>query len=136
MSAPSVLIHFHRNGFMTFVESSKAYSEMSYKHGTHLPWNNLVSDYFNSRISASKDPIDLRPVLNAKIRRGGSQGHRLDTRGGDMVCLQRCTESETILPGTQPEEQPSTTPTSTVARPPMKKRKLVANSTALEDMML
>jgi hypothetical protein len=119
---------------MAFVESSKAYSEKAYKHGALLSWNNVVSDYFNSRIPASNDPIDLRPVLNAKIRRGGSQGLRLNTRGGDMVCLQRCTE--TIPPGQQPEEQPATSSTTSAARPPMKKRKLMTNSTALEDMML
>jgi hypothetical protein len=109
---------------------------MAYKHGALLSWNSLVSDYFNSRISASNDPIDVCPVFNAKIRRGGSQGLRLNTRGGDMVCLQRCTESETLSPGQQPEEQPSTASTSSAARPPMKKRKLMTNSTALEDMML
>jgi hypothetical protein len=107
---------------------------MPYHYSTLLSWNNLVSDYFNSRISASNDPIDLRPVLNMKIRRGGSQGLRLNTAEGDMVCLQRCAES--IPPGQQQEERLPTTSATSVTRPPMKKRKLMTNSTALEDMML
>jgi len=118
---------------MAFVESSKAYSVVTYSHSRLLSWNNIVSDYFNSRISASKDPIDLRPVLNLQIRRGGSQGLRLDMMVDDMVCLQRCTD---VLPSEQEQkEQQPTTSTTSAARPPMKKRKLMTNSTALEDMM-
>ena len=130
----SVLSCLHRNGFMAFVESSKAYSVVTYNHSQLLSWNNLVSDYFNGRISASKDPIDLRPVLNMQIRRGGSQGLRLNMKGDDMVCLQRCTD--TLPPGQEHKEQLSATSTTSAGRPPMKKRKLMRNSTALEDMML
>ena len=121
---------------MGFVESSKAYSEMSYHYGSLLHWNNLVSDYFNSRISASNDPIDQRPILNAKIRRGGSQGLRFNTKGGDMVCLQRCADTP---PSDQLQKEPlptTSTSTKSAARPAMKKRKLMTNSSALEDMML
>ena len=116
---------------MAFVESSKAYNVVTYSHSTLLSWNNLVSDYFNSRISASKDHIDLRPVLSVQIRRGGSQGLRLDMMVDDMVCLQRCADA---LPSGQ--EQRPTTSTTSASRPPMKKRKLMTKSTALEDMML
>ena len=133
-SALTVLTCFRRNGFTGFIGSSKAYSEMPYHYSTLLSWNNLVSDYFNSRISASNDLIDLRPVLNVKIRRGGSQGLRLNTAEGDMVCLQRCAES--IPPEQQQGEQRTTASATSVTRPPMKKRKLMTNSTALEDMML
>jgi hypothetical protein len=76
-----VLIRFRRNGFVAFVESSKAYSLRKYNNSNRLSWYNFVNDYFNSRIAASKDPIDLRPVLNMLVRRGGSQGLRLDTLG-------------------------------------------------------
>ena len=113
---------------------------MTYNHNTNknLSWNNLVSDYFNSRISASKDPIDLRPVLNMQIRQGGNQGFRLNTAGDDMVCLQRCTE--TPSPPREKQEKKevcvSTSSATFAARPPMKKRKLVRDLTALEDMML
>lgn len=132
-SAQSVLTCYRSNGFMAFVESSRAYSVVTYSNSKLLSWNNLVSDYFNSRISASKDPIDLRPVLNLQIRRGGSQGLRLNMMGDDMVCLQRCTDA--LLSGQEPEEQLPTTSTTSAARPPMKKRKLMTNSTALDDMM-
>jgi hypothetical protein len=81
-----VLIRFRRNGFVAFVESSKAYSLRKYNNSNRLSWYNFVNDYFNSRIAASKDPIDLRPVLNMLVRRGGSQGLRLDTLGEDIVC--------------------------------------------------
>ena len=118
---------------MAFVESSRAYSVVTYSHSKLLSWNNLVSDYFNSRISASKDPIDLRPVLNLQIRRGGSQGLRLDMMGNDLVCLQRCTD--TLPPAQEQKEQPSPTSETSASHPPMKKRKLMTNSTALEDMM-
>ena len=120
---------------MAFVESSKAYSVLAYQYNKVLPWNSMVSDYFNSRASTSDDPIDLRPVLNMQVRRGTSHGNRLDTRGGEMVCLQRC--AETLPPGQEQKEQLPATSTSAKpgARPPMKKRKLMANSTTLEDMM-
>ena len=118
---------------MAFVESSKAYSVVTYGHSQLLSWNNLVSDYFNSRISASKDPIDLRPVLNMQIRRGGSQGLRLNMMENDMVCLQRCTD--TLPLGQEQKEQQPTTSTTSATRPQMKKRKLMSSSTALEDMM-
>ena len=119
---------------MAFVESSRAYSVVTYSNSKLLSWNNLVSDYFNSRISSSKDPIDLRPVLNLQIRRGGSQGLRLNMMGDDMVCLQRCTD--TLPPGQEQKGQPSPTSETSASHPPMKKRKLLTHSTALEDMML
>jgi hypothetical protein len=120
---------------MAFVESSKAYSVLAYHYNKVLPWNSMVSDYFNSRASTSGDPIDLRPVLNMQVRRGTSQGNRLDTRGGEMVCLQRCADTSPL--GQEQKEQLLATSTSTkpAAPPPMKKRKLMVNSTALEDMM-
>jgi len=129
----AVLTHFHRNGFIAFVESSKAYSLRKYNNSNQLSWNNFVSDYFNSRIAASEDPIDLCPVLNMLVRRSGSQGLRLGTLGEDIVCLQRCSE-ETPL-GLEHMSRFSTPPATSAARPPMKKRKLVLDSTALEDMM-
>jgi hypothetical protein len=128
-----VLTRFRRNGFIAFVESSKAYSLRKYNNSNQLSWDNFVSDYFNSRIAASKDPLDLRPVLNMLVRRGGSQGLRLDTLGEDIVCLQRCTEEMPL--GLEHKSQFSTPPATSAARPPVKKRKLVMDSTALEDMM-
>lgn len=93
-----------------------------------------MNDYFNSRISSSKDSIDLRPVLNMQIRRGGTQGLRMNMMGDDMVCLQRFTDTEPVEQ--EQKEQPTTKSMTAAARPPLKKRKLMTNSTALEDMML
>ena len=114
--------------------SSKEFKKESWTHVTLVCWNKLVSDYFNSRSSASKDPIDLRPVLNWQIRRGGGQGRLFNIRELGMLCLQRCTE--TLPPEQKQKEQPPTTSITTATLPPMKKRKLMAKSTALEDMML
>lgn len=107
---------------------------VTYSPNQLLFWNSLVNDYFNSRISASKDSIDLRPVLNMQIRRGGTQGLRMNMTEDDMICLQRCTDTQP--PEREQEEQQPTKSTTAAARPPLKKRKLMTNSTALDYMML
>lgn len=115
---------------MSFIKSSKVYSLGKYTGNTFWSWNNLVADYFSSRTAASKEAIDLRPVLNMLVQRGtqGLRFHGLE----EMVCLQRC--ADTLLEKKQ-EPQLSKPPTKSAARPPMKKRKLATNSTALADMM-
>jgi hypothetical protein len=100
-------------------------------------WNQLLALYFANRTSASKDPIDRRrPILEIFVQQKGAsvyqkhQKYQKYQKG--MVCLQRYTH--TMLDDKKRSQSPTSSAKSAV-KPPMKKQRLAATSTALTDML-
>lgn len=131
------------DSFVGFLRSSKAYTYAKYGQGSSsLSWKDMTASYLNKGTADSSEQIDRRPVLNVPLHdaHSGPTGYRiLDV--DRIVCLKR-------IEGHQPPSRArklrsddfeydaaETGGVETEWQPYLKKRKVVANSSALEDMM-
>lgn len=120
--------------FFAFAHSAKAcnppYEE--YAGQLYKLWDTVVTDYFNYRTGFSQDRIDDRPPLYVTVR-----DHERDHQMADIdeiVCLRRGFHfrpaatsrppTGTSIPSAKPDRAP-----------PIKRRRLAFDSTALTDML-
>jgi hypothetical protein len=92
-----------------------------------LSWNRLVADYVRNEVKSSDEDLDRRPLLQVRVGVESTDvSHRLEDPSA-IVCLKRGTEPQ-LAKKEAPVEQRS-------SRPVFKKRKIVFDSSDLNDML-
>lgn len=135
-------MHLHRksDSFVGFLRLSKNFHRATYTNKGSIPsWDSLVTDYLNVAANPHTDnDIDNRPLLNVPVCRVEGCRRLLDIE--KVVCLKRRDwEQRFVEPKTRGEHLRAIAFTGSVSaaqRPPaLKKRKLISDSTALQDML-